>query len=532
MKYLHFLNNIILLIATSVLTIFFQPSALFSQQAGTRDESFGNNGVVYCAPDYGSSEVLLSLMDAQERILTISYAGNDSTLVLVRNLIDGSLDPAFGNNGQAILAMDRRFGTGDLVIQEDGKLLITGELQHLPDTSWTNSSDLFVARLLQDGSPDTTFAEQGRLIIDLGQDEYGSRLILQEDDKLLISGNTGKILLGGGNTDVLLIRLLSDGTPDNSFGVAGIAVNDLSESGYDIDFGGPMVIQPDGKIVMAAINGTWYNGVGYFARMRYETSGVLDTSFGDNGIIIDEWSDTPFSTDIALTNDLALLVAGRGGQVFTGGYYLTLRKYTPEGLPDSTFAENGLYSSEPFDNYRCINSIAVQSDHKIVAAGVMDDKLLLMRFTPEGQPDSTFASQGIVLDQFDSLYCSAGKIYLYPEDRITLLGTASHLMDTSKVLIARYHNSIGTAVASGPIRDQLSLKIYPNPSSGNFRIEYLAGNSGKPTLLKMMNLQGQLVFTRPLHPGDQELNVQLPPGIYLLSVASGNGTQTELITIQ
>lgn len=75
-------------------------------------------------------------------------------------------------------------------------------------------------------------------------------------------------------------------------------------------------------------------------------------------------------------------------------------------------------------------------------------------------------------------------------------------------------------------------RIYPNPSSGTFRIEHLAGNSGKPTLLKMMNLQGQLVFTRSLHPGDHELNVQLPPGVYLLSVASENGTQTELITIQ
>ena len=75
-------------------------------------------------------------------------------------------------------------------------------------------------------------------------------------------------------------------------------------------------------------------------------------------------------------------------------------------------------------------------------------------------------------------------------------------------------------------------RVYPNPSSGNFRIEHLTGNGGKPTLLKMMNLQGQLVFTRLLNSGDHELNVQLPPGVYLFSVASENGTQTELITIQ
>jgi N-acetylneuraminic acid mutarotase len=75
-------------------------------------------------------------------------------------------------------------------------------------------------------------------------------------------------------------------------------------------------------------------------------------------------------------------------------------------------------------------------------------------------------------------------------------------------------------------------RVYPNPSSGNFRIEHLAGNSGKPTMLKMMNLQGQVVFTQSLTSGDHEMNVSVPPGVYLLTVASEAGTQTELITIQ
>ncbi len=75
-------------------------------------------------------------------------------------------------------------------------------------------------------------------------------------------------------------------------------------------------------------------------------------------------------------------------------------------------------------------------------------------------------------------------------------------------------------------------RVYPNPSSGNFRIEHLAGNSGKPTLLKMMNLQGQVVFTQSLNSSDHEMNVSVPPGVYLLTVASEAGTQTELITIQ
>lgn len=75
-------------------------------------------------------------------------------------------------------------------------------------------------------------------------------------------------------------------------------------------------------------------------------------------------------------------------------------------------------------------------------------------------------------------------------------------------------------------------RVYPNPSSGNFRIEYLPGNSGKPALLKMMNLQGQVVFTQYLSSSDHELHVAIPAGVYLLSIASEAGTQTQMITIQ
>ena len=102
-----------------------------------------------------------------------------------------------------------------------------------------------------------------------------------------------------------------------------------------------MVVQPDGKIVMAAKNGPGSNFEGNFALIRYTSNGTLDSSFGNGGITITS-AYIPISHDITLTNDQSILIAGRGGAEFGGGIFLTLRHYNRAGAIDSSFAMNGL----------------------------------------------------------------------------------------------------------------------------------------------------------------------------------------------
>ncbi|MBK8428588.1 MAG: hypothetical protein IPL27_22715 [Lewinellaceae bacterium] len=97
---------------------------------------------------------------------------------------------------------------------------------------------------------------------------------------------------------------------------------------------------------------------------------------------------------ILLSNDQSILVAGHEGSVFGGGLYATLRKFKPNGEVDSMFADNGIFKTETNDNGRAFSDIELQADNKIVAAGFWGDeglgKSLLMRFFPDGKPDSTF----------------------------------------------------------------------------------------------------------------------------------------------
>ncbi len=90
---------------------------------------------------------------------------------------------------------------------------------------------------------------------------------------------------------------------------------------------------------------------------------------------------------------------------------------------------------------------------------------------------------------------------------------------------------LGVGITSKVNEDAL-FRVYPNPSAGNFHLEILKENHLKPLLATIYNLQGQVVFTQSLEQGNQELDVKLADGIYLLNVLSDNITHTKLITIQ
>lgn len=75
------------------------------------------------------------------------------------------------------------------------------------------------------------------------------------------------------------------------------------------------------------------------------------------------------------------------------------------------------------------------------------------------------------------------------------------------------------------------FNIYPNPSHGNFTIEF--EKIKVENILQIINPMGQLVFGDILHPGTQKLNVNLAEGIYWVKVVDSNGNaNTRSILVQ
>jgi uncharacterized delta-60 repeat protein len=145
-------------------------------------------------------------------------------LVFARFEASGALDTSFGTDGITLVG----FGTGAqsqsnwLVQQPDGKLVAAG-LRVAPATL---AADFAAARVTADGLLDSSFDDDGMLVIDLeGGDDIGGSVALQADGKLVIAGLA--LSTADGLPDAALVRVDANGGIDNTFGTAGKSVFDL-----------------------------------------------------------------------------------------------------------------------------------------------------------------------------------------------------------------------------------------------------------------------------------------------------------------
>lgn len=127
----------------------------------------------------------------------------------------------------------------------------------------------------------------------------------------------------------------------------------------------------------------------------------LDTSFGTNG-----YSTVPQASGLSsVIPDLLIQPNGSivsFSQTPNVSNSWTLVRRTADGAIDSGFGTNGAVSTTFTGSNVAPNSLALQSDGKIIAAGHVSggvnvwDDLLLARYNSNGQLDTTFGSGGVV----------------------------------------------------------------------------------------------------------------------------------------
>jgi uncharacterized delta-60 repeat protein len=127
--------------------------------------------------------------------------------------------------------------------------------------------------------------------------------------------------------------------------------------------------------------------------------GLLDSTFAVNGILTDSFTRTH-------TNYFEKVLPGGSGRLLAigdtawGAVYAStfIRRYKPDGSIDASFGSAGI-SYINVDTVTFTADAALQSDGKIVMvghAGVIANKLLVLRAKPDGSLDSTFGTNGHV----------------------------------------------------------------------------------------------------------------------------------------
>jgi uncharacterized delta-60 repeat protein len=379
------------------------------QPNGSLDSTFGNGGEVV-------STVRGDLFDLNAALYPKAGTANDCKIVVAsasstnlsyvaRFNINGSLDMSFGKgSSKGSVGVPYGVGRKDVVIQPDGKIVVAGQ-----DTSAT---EFELTRFNIDGSLDSTFGNGGTATLLVGASTYANGLRLQADGKLVVAGYTGasrvwelarftangsldtsfgfggtvttsfaglaggtlfdlaiypttgtdatdygKIVVVGDQTDnsshgqIALARYNVDGTADTTFGQSGQVITP--------GLAAAVALQLDGKVVVAG----WSSGAsGSFSLLRYDTTGNLDTTFGNGGIV--QTASNPFTLAVAIypyagpdTADYGKIVAAGSTSGSSNGYYdLVLARYLNQPLIGSFTAS--------------ANSVTAGSTVTLTAAGV------------------------------------------------------------------------------------------------------------------------------------------------------------------
>jgi uncharacterized delta-60 repeat protein len=182
---------------------------------GDYDTRFSGDGKA--TTNFGSDHVAHTAVLLNGQIIV--GGGNESVMgghyTLVKYNFDGSLDTSFDRDGIVTGQVPfQSVSIQDLTIQPDGKILAAG------------GAGFTVLRFLPDGRPDPDFGNGAGHVIPAvpGTNQFATAIALQ-GEKILVSGSNYI-----NNSDMILVRLLRDGKPDNSFDGDGIMSIDFNQS--------------------------------------------------------------------------------------------------------------------------------------------------------------------------------------------------------------------------------------------------------------------------------------------------------------
>src|SRR6266568_5811537 len=299
------------------------------------------------------------------------------------------------------------------------------------------------------GDLDPTFGTGGQVTTDFNRStDIANAVALQPDGKLVVVGQTYKHNDYTGE-DFAVARYNTDGTLDATFGVNGKVRTDFPGLAA---VASSVVIQPDGKIVVAGGAFPNFTFLGDFKVVRYNSNGSLDTSFGDGGIVTTIFPEGSYAFDVALQADGKIIAAGTVFVDFIPGEPsntdFALARYNPDGTPDAAFGNGGQVSTDFVGMEDDAFSVLIQSDGKIVAVGSANSPatyydFAAVRYLSNGTIDTAFGVAGKVQTDFgDHNFDRARSAALQSDGKIVAAGFAiSQNGGVQNFAVARYTSS-------------------------------------------------------------------------------------------
>ena len=270
---------------------------------GSLDMEFGIEGKVNTDfnNDYGSFSMLVS--DVNNKI--ISVGGSNGDFTLTRHNTDGTLDIFFGEDGKVTTDFDNEWDCASYVALDlDQKIIVCGDSNH----------DFGIARYHIDGSLDSTFGINGKVTTDLNESfDCGNSIAINDNNQIYMCGSTSR----EDSINFALVKYNTDGSLDSSFGNNGKIITDFYERN---DVAKTIKIDLDGNIIVAGSSKISENSDFALAKYNpngilvtdFGDNGKVLTDFNDT------WD---YASEIVIDNENRIIVAGKADTMYALARY-------------------------------------------------------------------------------------------------------------------------------------------------------------------------------------------------------------------
>ena len=286
----------------------------------------------------------------------------------------------------------------------------------------STASRILVNRFLADGSADTSCNGTGEFI-DTVNDAVASDVVVLSDGSFVIAGT-----IQINNKGALFVAKFTNTCSfDATFGNNGVA----TYSAGDGTSARALTVQTDGKIIVV---GDEYPTVSdsndqRILVARFGAAGIIDNSFGINGRFISTANQKGQAQDVVIDSS--------GRIIFTGSIVGTVApdaaivgRLTRNGQLDSTFATLGYFINE-FNGDAQLDAIDIRPNGNLVAIGTHvvsystgPQNALIVCLTDQGALDSTCNSVGwdFLSDFPNDVY--ADDVFVTPDNKILFSGAS------------------------------------------------------------------------------------------------------------
>ena len=300
-------------------------------------------------------------------------------------------------------------------------VLLVGVLVAGPGTAGAAPGDLV-----------TGFSSDGKVTTDVGTVDAGRAVAVQPDGKIVVAGYS----LNGPHNDLVVLRYDADGSLDTSFSGDGKVLVDIDSKN---DFGYSVAVQSDGKIVVAGATATDSLGVLFdMAAVRLTTAGELDAGFGSGGVkTVGFGAGSEYAMSVALSSDGKIVLAGYGSN--GSDFDVAVARLTSTGELDTSFSGDGKVLVPVGSGADYGNAVALAADGDVVVAGSSvgsTEDIAVVRLTPAGMLDTAFSGDGMTTVAVGSGDDEGRGLVVLDDGRIVVVGE-SHDGSSDDVAVVR-----------------------------------------------------------------------------------------------